>query len=216
MRYTPFYNHFNMEKHCTMVYFSLRESKQNKKGLSPIEVSISTNGKRIYFSTGKYARSTDWNREKQLVKGKSEEAHFGYGHIINEFFEKYVEETIVEPTFVYGHPIEISPLAKKNLEDPRFTQRFELFICGNEYANAFTELNDPIDQYERFADQLKEKELGNDEANEMDLDYVEALEYGLPPTGGMGMGIDRLVMLLTGQESIQEVILFPQMKPRNK
>ena len=140
------------------------------------------------------------------------EAHFGYGHIINEFFEKYVEETIVEPTFVYGHPIEISPLAKKNLEDPRFTQRFELFICGNEYANAFTELNDPIDQYERFADQLKEKELGNDEANAMDLDYVEALEYGLPPTGGMGMGIDRLVMLLTGQESIQEVILFPQMK----
>ena len=140
------------------------------------------------------------------------EAHFGYGHIINEFFEKYVEETIVEPTFVYGHPIEISPLAKKNLEDPRFTQRFELFICGNEYANAFTELNDPIDQYERFADQLKEKELGNDEANEIDLDYVEALEYGLPPTGGMGMGIDRLVMLLTGQESIQEVILFPQMK----
>jgi lysyl-tRNA synthetase class 2 len=140
------------------------------------------------------------------------EAHFGYGHIINAFFEKYVEETIVEPTFVYGHPIEISPLAKKNLEDPRFTQRFELFICGNEYANAFTELNDPIDQYERFANQLKEKELGNDEANEMDLDYVEALEYGMPPTGGMGMGIDRLVMLLTGQESIREVLLFPHMK----
>ena len=123
-----------------------------------------------------------------------------------------VEPHFVEPTFVYGHPIEISPLAKKNLEDPRFTQRFELFICGNEYANAFTELNDPIDQYERFANQLKEKELGNDEANEMDLDYVEALEYGLPPTGGMGMGIDRLVMLLTGKESIREVILFPHMK----
>lgn len=138
--------------------------------------------------------------------------HFSYGHIINEFFEKYVEETIVEPTFIYGHPIEISPLAKKNLEDPRFTQRFELFICGNEYANAFTELNDPIDQYERFSNQLKEKELGNDEANEMDLDYVEALEYGLPPTGGMGMGIDRLVMLLTGQESIREIILFPHMR----
>ncbi|MEG0569705.1 MAG: amino acid--tRNA ligase-related protein, partial [Erysipelotrichales bacterium] len=138
--------------------------------------------------------------------------HFAYGHIINEFFEKYVEETIVEPTFIYGHPIEISPLAKKNLEDPRFTQRFELFICGNEYANAFTELNDPVDQYERFSNQIKEKELGNDEANEMDLDYVEALEYGLPPCGGMGMGIDRLVMLLTGQESIREVILFPHMK----
>ena len=141
------------------------------------------------------------------------EPHFAYGHIVNAFFEKYVEETIVEPTFVYGHPIEISPLAKKNLQDPRFTQRFELFICGNEYANAFTELNDPDDQYERFANQLKEKELGNDEANEMDMDYVEALEYGLPPTGGMGMGIDRLVMLLTGQETIREVILFPTMKP---
>lgn len=144
------------------------------------------------------------------------EDHFGYGHIINAFFEEFCEDSIIEPTFVYGHPIEISPLAKKNPDDPRFTQRFELFICGNEYANAFTELNDPIDQYERFANQLKEKELGNDEANEMDLDYVEALEYGLPPTGGMGMGIDRLVMLLTGQESIQEVILFPQMKQRNK
>jgi lysyl-tRNA synthetase class 2 len=140
------------------------------------------------------------------------EAHFGYGHIINGFFEKFVEEKIVEPTFVYGHPVEISPLAKKNLEDPRFTQRFELFICGNEYANAFTELNDPIDQYERFSNQIKEKELGNDEANEMDIDYVEALEYGMPPAGGMGMGIDRLVMLITGQESIREVILFPHMK----
>ena len=134
------------------------------------------------------------------------------GHIINAFFEEYVEETLTQPTFVYGHPVAVSPLAKKNDEDPRFTDRYELFICGNEYANAFTELNDPIDQYERFADQLKEKELGNDEANEMDLDYVEALEYGLPPTGGMGMGIDRLVMLLTGQESIREVILFPHMK----
>ena len=98
------------------------------------------------------------------------EPHYEYGHIINEFFEKYVEETIVDPTFVYGHPVEISPLARKNPEDPRFTQRFELFICGNEYANAFNELNDPDDQYERFANQLKEKELGNDEANEMDLD----------------------------------------------
>lgn len=144
------------------------------------------------------------------------EPHFAYGHIINAFFEKYVEDTIIDPTFVYGHPIEISPLAKKNLEDPRFTQRFELFICGNEYANAFTELNDPLDQYERFANQLKERELGNDEANEMDIDYVEALEYGMPPTGGMGMGIDRLVMLLTGQETIQEVLLFPQMRPRNQ
>ena len=143
------------------------------------------------------------------------EDHFGYGHIVNEFFEKYVEETIIEPTFVYGHPIEISPLAKKDPKDPRFTQRFELFIAGNEYANAFTELNDPIDQYERFEAQVKEKDLGNDEANEMDLDYVEALEYGLPPAGGMGMGIDRLVMLLTGCETIREVILFPTMKKKD-
>lgn len=142
------------------------------------------------------------------------EPHFAYGHIVNAFFEKYVEETIIDPTFVYGHPLEISPLAKKNTEDPRWTQRFELFICGNEYANAFAELNDPIDQYERFANQLKEKELGNDEANEMDIDYVEALEYGMPPCGGMGMGIDRLVMLLTGQETIREVILFPAMKTK--
>ncbi len=140
------------------------------------------------------------------------ESHFGYGHIVNAFFEKYVEDTIVEPTFVYGHPIEISPLAKKDPNDERFTQRFELFICGSEYANAFTELNDPIDQYERFENQLKERELGNDEANEMDMDYVEALEYGMPPAGGMGMGIDRLVMMITGCESIREVILFPHMK----
>lgn len=140
------------------------------------------------------------------------EDHFSYGHIVNAFYEKYVEDTIIDPTFVYGHPIEISPLAKKDPKDPRFTQRFELFICGSEYANAFTELNDPIDQYERFENQLKEKELGNEEANDMDIDYVEALEYGMPPAGGMGMGIDRLVMMITNSENIREVILFPHMK----
>ena len=144
------------------------------------------------------------------------EKHFGYGHIVNAFFESFVEETIIEPTFVFGHPIEISPLAKKDPNDPRFTERFELFICGSEYGNAFTELNDPIDQYERFASQLKERELGNDEANEMDIDFVEALEYGMPPAGGLGIGIDRLVMLLTGAETVREVILFPTMKPRDK
>ncbi|MBE6141139.1 MAG: lysine--tRNA ligase [Firmicutes bacterium] len=143
------------------------------------------------------------------------ENHFTYGHIVNAFFEKFVEDTIVEPTFVFGHPLEISPLAKKDLNDERFTQRFELFIIGSEYANAFTELNDPIDQMMRFEAQLKEKELGNDEANDMDLDFVEALEYGMPPAGGMGMGIDRLVMLLTNCETIREVILFPTMKPRD-
>lgn len=141
------------------------------------------------------------------------EDHFAYGHIVNAFFEKYVEDTIVEPTFIYGHPIEISPLAKKS-KDPRFTERFELFICGSEYANAFSELNDPFDQYERFENQLKERELGNEEANEMDIDFVEALEYGMPPTGGMGMGIDRLVMMLTNSETIREVLLFPHMKKK--
>jgi lysyl-tRNA synthetase class 2 len=105
-----------------------------------------------------------------------------FGHIVNLFFEKYVEQTLIQPTFIYGHPLEISPLAKKS-SDPRFTERFELFINKKEYANAFTELNDPIDQHERFLNQLKEKELGNDEATDMDYDYIEALEYGLPPTG---------------------------------
>ena len=136
-----------------------------------------------------------------------------YGHIINKFFEEYVEETLIEPTFLYGHPIEISPLTKKNPEDPRFVDRFELFIGGKEFANAYTELNDPIDQLERFEEQLKERDLGNDEANDIDYDFIEALEYGMPPAGGIGYGIDRFVMLLTEQDSIQEVILFPTMKP---
>ena len=164
-----------------------------------------------------FFKITDIEEAKKLAQENDVEIekHFSYGHIVNAFFEKFVEETIVEPTFVFGHPIEISPLAKKDPKDPRFTQRFELFICGNEYANAFTELNDPIDQYERFENQLKEKELGNEEANEMDIDYVEALEYGMPPAGGMGMGIDRLVMMITNQENIREVILFPHMKNKN-
>ncbi len=144
-----------------------------------------------------------------------EKIHNTVGHIINLFFEKYVEETIVQPTFVYGHPTSISPLAKKNKKDPRFADRYELFICGHEYANAFSELNDPIDQRERFEKQLELRELGDDEANEVDTDYVEALEYGLPPTGGVGLGIDRFVMLLTDQRTIREVLLFPTMKTLN-
>ena len=145
-----------------------------------------------------------------------EEHEKAYGHIINKFFEKYVEETLIEPTFLYGHPIEISPLTKKDPEDPRFTQRFELFISGHECANAYTELNDPDDQLERFEAQLTEKELGNDEANDIDMDFIEALEYGMPPTGGIGYGIDRLVMLFTEQESIRDVLLFPTMKEKNR
>ncbi|PGW31663.1 lysine--tRNA ligase [Bacillus cereus] len=134
------------------------------------------------------------------------------GHIINEFFEQKVEDKLIQPTFIYGHPVEISPLAKKNDQDPRFTDRFELFIVAREHANAFTELNDPIDQKERFEAQLKEREQGNDEAHMMDDDYIEALEYGMPPTGGLGIGIDRLVMLLTNAPSIRDVLLFPAMR----
>ena len=137
------------------------------------------------------------------------------GHIINLFFEKYVEETLIQPTFLYGHPVEISPLTKKNPEDPRFVDRFELFIAGKECANAYTELNDPIDQLERFEAQLKEKDLGNEEANDIDYDFIEALEYGMPPAGGIGYGIDRLVMLFTESESIRDVLLFPTMKEKN-
>lgn len=136
------------------------------------------------------------------------------GNIISLFFDEFCEEKIEQPTFVWGHPIEISPLAKKNPKDPRFTERFELEIMGIEMDNAFGELNDPIDQRERFEAQIKAKELGDDEASDMDTDYVEALEYGLPPTGGIGIGIDRLVMLLTGMESIRDVLLYPTMKPR--
>ncbi len=136
------------------------------------------------------------------------------GHIINLFFEKYVEETLIQPTFLYGHPIEISPLTKKNQDDPRFVDRFELFIGGKEFANAYTELNDPDDQLERFEQQLKEKDLGNDEANDIDRDFIEALEYGMPPAGGIGYGIDRLCMLFTESDSIRDVILFPTMKDR--
>ena len=146
--------------------------------------------------------------------GVEVEKHFTVGHIINAFFEKFCEDKLIQPTFLCSHPVEISPLTKRDVEDPRFVQRFELFIGGKEFANAYTELNDPIDQKERFIEQLKEREAGNDEASQMDVDFVESLEYGMAPTGGVGIGVDRLVMLLTGQVSIREVILFPHMKDR--
>ncbi|MBS9338974.1 lysine--tRNA ligase [Fructobacillus sp. M2-14] len=146
-------------------------------------------------------------------KGVKYEKFWGVGHIINAFFDEFVEDTLVQPTIVYGHPVEVSPLAKKNAEDPRFTDRFEIFIMGSEYGNAFTELNDPIDQRARFEAQVAERENGNDEAEGIDEDFIEALEYGMPPTGGLGIGIDRLVMLLTDTTTIRDAILFPTMRP---
>ena len=187
------------------------------------EVDLTPRWKRIHMVDAvKEATGVDfW---KQMTKEEAQSLakehgievteHMEFGHIVNEFFEQKVEETLIQPTFIYGHPVEISPLAKKNAEDPRFTDRFELFIVGREHANAFTELNDPIDQKQRFEAQLKEKELGNDEAHEMDEDFIEALEFGLPPTGGLGIGVDRLVMLLTNSPSIRDVLLFPYMRQR--
>ena len=188
------------------------------------EVSIKGPFKRIHMvdaikeQTGiDFYQITDVEEALRLAKEHNIEVpkhQMSVGHIINLFFEEYVEKTLIQPTILYGHPIEISPLTKKNPKDPRFTDRFELFIAGKEFCNAYTELNDPIDQKERFVEQLKEKELGNDEANEMDNDFIEALEYGMPPTGGIGIGIDRLVMLLTETDNIRDVLLFPHMRHR--
>ena len=189
------------------------------------EINLDGTWKRISMVDAiKEQTGIDFSKEMTLEEAKAlakehdieVEEHFTVGHIINAFFEKYVEETLIQPTFLYGHPVEISPLTKRNTKDPRFVDRFELFIGGKEFANAYTELNDPIDQLERFEDQLKERDLGNDEANDIDMDFIEALEYGMPPAGGIGYGIDRLCMLFTESDSIRDVILFPTMKERSK
>lgn len=152
-------------------------------------------------------------REVAREKGLEISEHDTWGKVLSEMFEEFCEEHLVEPTFVIGHPVEVSPLAKRNPEDKRLTQRFEAFINTWEFANAFSELNDPIDQRERFEAQVREKESGDDEAHPMDSDFINAIEVGLPPTGGLGIGVDRMIVLLTDQPSIRDVLLFPTMKP---
>ncbi len=147
------------------------------------------------------------------AKGLEIEPGMKRGHIISEMFEEFCEEHLIQPTFITGHPVEVSPLAKRNPEDPRKTNRFEAFINTWEIANAFSELNDPIDQRKRFEEQVKQKEAGDNEAHPMDNDFINAIEVGLPPTGGLGIGIDRMIILLTNQPSIRDVLLFPTMKP---
>ena len=189
------------------------------------EIELGTKWKRItMIDSIKEACNVDFNKintdeeaialakEKNIEIPKGKETR---GNIISLFFDEFVEKTLIQPTFVYDYPIEISPLAKKKQDDPRLTQRFEAFICGREYGNAFSELNDPIDQYERFKEEIRARENGDDEAGMMDEDFINALEIGLPPTGGLGIGIDRLVMLLTDAASIRDVLLFPTMKPLN-
>lgn len=171
----------------------------------------------------KYA-GVDFDKIETLDEARAvaKEHHIEYeqrhkkGDILNLFIEAYVEDKLVQPTFLTGHPVEISPLAKRDPDHPGYTQRFELFINGREYANAFSELNDPIDQRGRFEAQAELKKQGDEEANDIDEDYLTAMEYGMPPTGGLGVGVDRLVMLVTGAETIRDVLLFPTMKPIKK
>ncbi|MBO6243708.1 MAG: lysine--tRNA ligase, partial [Clostridia bacterium] len=187
------------------------------------EIDLTPGWKRITMIDAiKEACGVDFNKIKTdeeaqaIAKEKGveyEEIKKTRGHIINEFFETFVEETLIQPTFIMDYPVEISPLTKRKKDQPELVERFELFIGGREYGNAYSELNDPIDQYERFLKQVEAKEAGDEEAGGMDEDFVNALEVGLPPTGGMGIGLDKLVMLLTNSASIRDVIFFPTMKP---
>ena len=156
---------------------------------------------------------TEYEDAVKIAKEKNVEVKETRGEIIAEFFDEFVEEKLIQPTFIVDYPVEISPLAKRKNDDPSLTYRFEAFINGSEIANAFSELNDAVDQKERFLDQVAKREAGDDEAQMMDYDFVNALEVGMPPTGGLGIGIDRLIMILTGQHSIRDVLLFPTMKP---
>lgn len=189
------------------------------------EIDLTPSWKRISMIDAiKEVTGVDFNNIEtdEEAKKAAEELHVELdelkltrGEIINQVFEAKVEETLIQPTFIYDYPVEVSPLTKRKPSDPRLTERFEVFIGTREYGNAYSELNDPIDQYERFKKQAEARDAGDEEANMMDEDFVNALEYGMPPTGGLGIGIDRLVMLLTDSASIRDVLLFPTMKPLN-
>ena len=187
------------------------------------EIDLTPSWKRIsMIDSIKEVTGVDFNniQTDEEAKKAAEELHVELdemkltrGEIINQVFEAKVEETLIQPTFIYDYPVEVSPLTKRKPSDPRLTERFEVFIGAREYGNAYSELNDPIDQYERFKKQAEAREAGDEEANMMDDDFINALEYGMPPTGGLGIGVDRLVMLLTDSASIRDVLLFPTMKP---
>ena len=188
-----------------------------------VDIDLTPGWKRIsMIDSIKEVTGIDFNEIKTdeearaLAKEKGielEETKQTRGHVINEFFEEYVEDTLIQPTFIIDYPVEVSPLTKRKPSDPSLVERFELFIGGREYGNAYSELNDPLDQYERFVKQQEAKEKGDEEAGGMDEDFVTALEIGLPPTGGMGIGLDRLIMLLTDSASIRDILFFPTMKP---
>ena len=190
-----------------------------------LDLDLSTPWKRISMIDAiKEVTGIDFNEVKtdeearKLADEKGVELEEGKttrGHIINEFFETFVEETLIQPTFIMDYPVEISPLTKRKKDNPSLTERFEVFIGGREYGNAYSELNDPIDQYERLKKQAEARANGDEEAGMMDEDFVNALEIGLPPTGGLGIGLDRLIMLLTNSASIRDILLFPTMKPLN-
>lgn len=187
-----------------------------------VEIELASPWKRLSmidavkeYSGKDFTNVTDLEEARAMAKELNVpvEPSFGIGKIINACFEEYVEDKLIQPTFITGHPKEISPLAKSNPDNPEITDRFEAYIYGREICNGFTELNDPIDQRERFLKQVEERANGDEEANMMDEDFVNALEYGLPPTGGLGIGIDRLVMFLTDSSTIRDVLFFPTMKP---
>lgn len=187
------------------------------------EIDLTPSWKRIsMIDSIKEVTGVDFNKietDEEALKAAEElhveldELKLTRGEIINQIFEAKVEDTLIQPTFIYDYPVEVSPLTKRKPSDPRLTERFEVFIGAREYGNAYSELNDPIDQYERFKKQAEARDAGDEEANMMDEDFINALEYGMPPTGGLGIGVDRLVMLLTDSASIRDVLLFPTMKP---